>query len=143
MAYTLEIDTQNARETQKVGREFGAFLRGREVIALLGDLGGGKTTFVQGLARALGVKEKIISPTFILAREYQGEKFTFVHLDLYRLEGNPENWVNQLGFRDLWQKEKTVVAIEWADKIKSLLPEETIYVEFTNIGENKRRIIVR
>src|SRR3990167_10169634 len=99
----MEIFTENANETKKFGREFSAFLKGGETICLSGDLGSGKTTFVQGLAKRFGI-ERIISPTFILMRTYKiddkyqkgGIKYLY-HLDLYRLEGNISEQLIDLG----------------------------------------------
>lgn len=87
----MEVNTKNANETKEFGKKFGASLKGGEVLALSGDLGAGKTTFVQGLAEGLGIDERIMSPTFLLMREH-GIKFggKLYHVDLYRLESNVE-----------------------------------------------------
>ena len=108
-------------------------------IALVGDLGAGKTTFTQGFASGLGVKARILSPTFILMRKYED----FYHVDLYRLEENVEKEVVNLGLTDIWGKNKNVVLIEWAEKIDDILPKDVIRIEFETLGEKKRRIVVK
>ncbi|CAN5318050.1 hypothetical protein BH10PAT1_BH10PAT1_3980 [soil metagenome] len=104
----------------------------------MGELGAGKTTFIQGLAKGLGIKNKITSPTFILMRTYD----RFSHLDLYRLEGDIENEVRNLGLFDIMGKENNIVAIEWAEKIKNVLPKETVWINFENMNENERKITI-
>ena len=104
-------------------------------------MGAGKTTFIQGLAESLGVK-KIISPTFILMRKYEGAKPLY-HLDVYRLEKNVEEEVRNLGVEDFWGKDKNIVVIEWAEKIKDMLPSNTTWITFENLGEDVRKVIIQ
>ena len=138
-----------AKETQEFGQNFANKLKGGETLALIGDLGGGKTTFVKGLAQGLGIKENITSPTFILMKEYdikikdQKSKIkNLYHLDLYRLEGDIEKEVKNLGIEDIWGKEENIVVIEWADKIEDMLPPHTIRIYFEEIGD-ERKIMVK
>lgn len=138
----MEIITKNAKETFELGEKIGSDLSGGVVLAFTGDLGAGKTTFIQGLAHGLGIKSKIISPTFILMRTYKGNKFNFYHLDLYRLEGNIENQVKDLGLEDIWIEKDNVIAIEWAEKAKELLPQNTKYIKIENVGESERKFII-
>ena|SRR3989344_7590911 len=139
----MEITSKNADETKKFGKDFGAKLKGGEVIALSGDLGAGKTTFVQGLAEGLGITDRIMSPTFLLMREHPvkfgGKLF---HIDLYRLEENIDQEVENLGIKDFWRKAENVVVIEWAEKAKDILPANTTWISFENVDENTRRISV-
>ena len=137
----MEILTKSAQETQKIGREFGAGLRGGETIGLVGDLGGGKTTFVQGLVEGLGIKTRIISQTFIIVREYNN-KFggNLYHVDLYRLENNLEQELTNLGIDNFSKDPKNIIVIEWADKAKDYLPKDTKWVTFENMGERERKI---
>src|SRR5258708_2304483 len=100
----MEIITKSAKETFELGRKIGSHIKGG-VFALVGDLGAGKTTFLQGFAEGLGIKNKIVSPTFILMREYGH----FYHLDLYRFEGDVEKEVENLGLLDIWKDPKNVV----------------------------------
>lgn len=132
--------TKSAQETRLFGQEFASRLRGGEILALTGQLGSGKTTFVQGLAAGLGVEKRVISPTFILLREYKGEKLSLWHLDLYRLEQNVAKEVQELGMGDIWDKKQNVVAVEWADKIKGMIPKEALWIKFKNLGGDKRKI---
>ncbi|OGY08702.1 MAG: tRNA (adenosine(37)-N6)-threonylcarbamoyltransferase complex ATPase subunit type 1 TsaE [Candidatus Blackburnbacteria bacterium RIFCSPHIGHO2_01_FULL_43_15b] len=139
----MEIITKNAQATYKLGRKLGNTLKSGGVLGLVGDLGSGKTTFVQGLAMGLGIKERLISPTFILLREYQKPSGgNLYHVDLYRLEQVTKDDLATLGILDFAKDKKNVILVEWADKAKSLLPENTIWVNFENLGENERRITI-
>ncbi len=119
------------------------------VLALVGDLGGGKTTFIQGLARGLGIKEKILSPTFIIMRKFlishnlplrTVQFLNFYHLDCYRIEKAKD--VLDLGFKEIVSDPQNIVAIEWADRIKKIIPRGTIWVNFEFVDKNKRKIVV-
>ena len=108
-------------------------------MALIGDLGSGKTTFTQGFAQALGIHEKITSPTFTLIRQHQlphsGRKL--YHLDLYRLEAvNP----TELGLVDLFTQTEDIVLIEWAEKLADQLPKETLVIKFKHLSKDRREI---
>lgn len=117
--------------------------RGGEVIALTGELGSGKTTFVQGLAKGLGVKGRIISPTFMIIRTYKVGLTNFYHVDLYRLEGDLGKEIENLGLKDIWGKNENIVVIEWAEKIKKLLPSNSIWIEFNYFDDDKRKITLK
>ena len=138
----METITKSAQETKDLGKKIAIDLRGGETLALTGDLGSGKTTFIQGLAEGLGIEGRIVSPTFILMRKYLTPKLNFYHIDFYRLEDGLENEVKNLGIDDTWGKEDNVVAIEWAEKIKDFLPTGTIWLKFENLGEDKRKILI-
>lgn len=139
----METTTKSAQETKDLGKKTAADLKGGETLALTGELGSGKTTFIQGLAEGLGIKGRIISPTFILMRKYAASKLDFYHVDFYRLEERLENEVKNLGIDDAWGKKENVVAIEWAEKIKKSIPENAIWIEFENLGENERKILIK
>ena len=132
------VITNSFKETQKLGVEFASKLKGGDVIALHGDLGSGKTTFVQGLAQGLGVKSRIISPTFIIMRTYQIEIGNFYHVDLYRIESEKD--VEGLGLIELLRDSENITAIEWPDKIENLLPDNRIDLYFKYLGDEKREI---
>ncbi len=146
-----QIFTLSAKETKKVGRDFANRLKAVHprsiVLALVGDLGSGKTTFVQGLAEGLEIKEKIISPTFILQRQYEIPKSkskitNFYHIDLYRLEGDIENEITKIGLKDTWGKPENVVVVEWADKARKSIPASAIWITFEQIDEDMRKISI-
>lgn len=144
----METITHSPRETQKLGQKIGSSLVGGEVLALTGELGGGKTTFIQGLAKGLGINQRIISPTFILMRQYEipkreTKKLNFYHLDLYRFEKNVEQEVKNLGLGDIWTKQGNIVVIEWAEKIKDMVPESATWVTFEHLGNDKRKITIK
>lgn len=139
----MEITTTSSNETKKLGKEIGANLipgaKGT-VLALSGDLGSGKTTFVQGLAEGLGVTDRIISPTFILLRQYKidSPKFKVLnHIDLYRLEGDVEVELTNLGFSELINSPLNVTVVEWAEKAKGLMPDWSKWFTFKAIGSDR------
>jgi len=141
----MEFITKSARETQKLGRKVAADLvkKTPTVIALIGDLGSGKTTFVQGFTRGLGIRKRIISPTFILMRRYKVKRRRMLyHLDLYRLKGNFEEEIENLGVKDLWEERKNILVIEWAEKIKDLLPKNATWIKFEYFIDGQRKIII-
>lgn len=135
-----EYITESVEETQRVAKEFAQKLIGGNVIALYGDLGSGKTTFVQGLAKGLGIKKRIISPTFIIVRRYRTGIRNFYHIDLYRVETQQD--VERLGIEETLSDPQAIVAIEWAGKMGELLPKKRIDIHFKFIDENIRRVYV-
>ena len=135
--------TNSSEETKDLGEEFGKNLKGREVIALYGDLGGGKTTFVQGLALGLGIEKRIISPTFIIIRTYALKESSvfqksFYHIDLYRTESIKD--IEGLGINEIITNGNNIVTIEWAEKIKEILPDRRTDIFFEYLGDNRREI---
>jgi tRNA threonylcarbamoyladenosine biosynthesis protein TsaE len=140
------IISSSAQETKSLARKLLSKLAGRNVIALYGELGSGKTTFVQGLAKNLGIEKRIISPTFIVVRSYRLEKFFFdnfnylYHIDLYRITTKKE--IDELGLLEVVKNPENLVVIEWAEKMKDLLPKKRIDVEFEYINEDKRKIVI-
>lgn len=138
-------NTQNLKETQSIAEELAKSLKGGEILCLFGDLGSGKTTFIQGLAKGLGVKQRIISPSFLIIRNYElgtmNKKFDcFYHIDLYRIQ--TKNDIQGLGIEEIINNKKNVVAIEWAEKLKTL-PKKRIEIHFEYVDENKRKIIIK
>ena len=135
MGPTLELLTASPEETRAVGGAIAPALRAGDVVSLTGDLGAGKTTFVQGVAEALGVAERVVSPTFTLVREYQGT-FPVYHFDVYRLDHLQD--VLDLGFEEILDL-GGLVFIEWGDAIEALLPEAYLQIELTIPGEDSQR----
>lgn len=127
--------TNSPQETKKLAGNLARKLKGG-IIALSGDLGTGKTTFVQGFAKGLGIKDKIISPTFVLIRQHKIPKSsrTLYHIDLYRIEGVDSK---KLGLEDIWSNPANITLIEWAEKIEEL-PKNTIKISIIKKGTNKR-----
>ena len=136
--------TSNFKETQKLGRDFAKVLEKGDVLYLYGDLGSGKTTFAQGLAKGLGVKQRIISPTFTIIRNYRIKNqkssiMNFYHIDLYRVENEKD--IKGLGLEEVINNPENIVVIEWADKLKSFSPEKRIDLKFSYEKEKVRRIV--
>ena len=124
-------------------------LQSGDVLALSGDLGGGKTTFVKGLAQALGIAEPVTSPTFLLQRILSippraGSKNKFPwgqefhHFDVYRLRNEQE--LLDLGWEELIASQQGIIVLEWADKVKKIMPARTIWIKFEFTGQNSRKI---
>ena len=136
----LDLRTDTADDTRAVGAALAAVLEPGDAIALSGDLGAGKTTLVQGLARGLGVQEQVVSPTFTLVREYRG-RLDLAHVDVYRLEHEQD--VLDLGLEEIGDG-LAVLAVEWGDAVEALLPPERLLVELTtedSTGVSERRRI--
>jgi len=134
--------SNSPQETKKLGESFGKKLKGGEVIGLIGQLGGGKTVFVQGIAKGLGIKEKITSPSFILMKSYpvkKGKIKNLVHIDCWRIKS--ENELETIGLEDYLGKKNTVIVIEWADKVKKFLPKNSIIFCFKLGKKENQRII--
>jgi len=171
----LKYITKNPAQTKKIGELLAkkiletkpsklAFLLGLE-----GDLGGGKTTFLQGFAKGAGIKQKILSPTFVIMKKFQmgpkrslggwwegrspnyksqtNSKFqipkfkTFYHIDCYRILKPKE--ILDLGFKKIISNPQNIVAIEWAEKIRSILPKDIIKIQFSFISKNIRQINIK
>ena len=130
--------TNSSEETQKLAEKMGEKLNGGQFFALFGNLGGGKTNFTQGLAKGLGIKRRIISPTFIILRQYKLKKGNFYHIDLYRTESL--NDLINLGIDEIISDKNNIVVVEWAEKMKELLPKKRISISFKFLEENKREI---
>lgn len=135
---TKTYSVHSVEETWQVAAEIAALLRPGMVIALHGDLGAGKTTFVQGLALALQIKRPVTSPTFTVCLEYPTAAFTFVHMDLYRLSG-PDDLLT-IGYLE-YLETGAVVAIEWPERAGDLIPPDTLHLRFTLTDNPETRLI--
>ena len=145
-----KIITKSAGETKEFAKKTAKSLKAGDMLGLVGDLGGGKTTFIKGLAEAFGIKQEVLSPTFTLIKEYKIIQNTkhktqkvkkIYHLDLYRLRTKRE--AEELGLGELFNEEQAIFVIEWADKIKNFLPKRTKWLEFDFVNENTRKIIIK
>jgi len=134
----MVLQTKTTLETIRIGKEIGGFLLAGDVVALAGELGTGKTQFIKGLAEGVGVGKStyISSPSFTLINEYPG-RVPFYHIDMFRLTSEKE--AEGLGLEEYFQG-NGITAIEWADKIPSLLPEELLWVHLRYTGKNTRSI---
>lgn len=135
-----EISTNSYIETEKIGQVVGEALKTGDVVCLSGDLGVGKTAFVKGLAKGIGITEHITSPTFTIVNEYQG-KYKLYHFDVYRVNDSDE--LNEIGFEEYIYGDGISV-IEWAEIIKDILPQQKLWIEITkdlNISDDYRKII--
>lgn len=142
----MKYFTNNISETKKIGAEKAQKIKKKKsalVFCLRGDLGAGKTAFLQGFGQGLGVKEKIQSPTFIIMSRFplKGDFKNFFHFDCYRLE-NPEEIIN-LGFKEIIINPENIVAIEWPEKIEKFLPKQRTEIAFKIINEDQREIIIK
>jgi tRNA threonylcarbamoyladenosine biosynthesis protein TsaE len=138
MTPSIELVTRVPNETREAGAALAELLVPGDVVSLTGDLGAGKTALVQGAARALGVEEPVVSPTFVLVREYRGDVPVF-HIDVYRLDRVQE--VLDLGFED-YLDPSGVVFIEWGDAIEALLPETYLRIELKAGQDDVRQLFL-
>lgn len=124
----------------EIGRRIGTALGGGDIVALIGELGSGKTCLTQGMAKGLGVAENVpvVSPTFTLVNEYPG-RIPLVHLDVYRLSGPGD--LEDMGYEEYFYG-GGVVVIEWAEKVREILPEKTIVVRMAYVDENTRELVL-
>ncbi|MCX6723910.1 MAG: tRNA (adenosine(37)-N6)-threonylcarbamoyltransferase complex ATPase subunit type 1 TsaE [Candidatus Staskawiczbacteria bacterium] len=150
--------TTNYKQTQKLGKEVAEEIlkmpaqKTAVVLGLQGNLGGGKTTFLQGFAKGLGIKEKILSPTFVIMKKFtlsydrvprrmtgQVPKYKYLyHIDCYRLKSEED--ILELGFDEIISDPKNIVAVEWPERIKKVLPQNTIFIDFRFIDAKTREI---
>lgn len=133
----LELGAPTVEDTRAIGAALAQLLQPGDAVALTGELGAGKTTFVQGVARGLGVTGTVGSPTFTLVREYHG-RLTVQHADVYRLDRVQD--VLDLGFEEM--TDDAVLIVEWGDAVEGLLPAEHLSIELTVPGEDERRRLV-
>lgn len=145
---SLKITTESPNQTQKIAELLVKTLmeenKNPHIFALQGNLGAGKTTFIQGVAKALKIKQKILSPTFVVMKDFRLPKNNnfskFYHIDCYRLDDPSE--IITLGFKEIIRNKKNLIFIEWPERIKKLLPANTIWLKFKTLDKNKREIII-
>lgn len=132
----MKVVSRSAQETQALGARLGARLGRGDVVACIGPLGAGKTCFLQGLARGLGVMTDVTSPTFVLVNQYRG-RLPVYHVDAYRTGSLTE--LVDLGLEEMLHGEGVTV-VEWADKLLPLLPPRTVTVTIAGLGDEPRQI---
>lgn len=137
-AWCVELESRSVADTMAIGRAIGGALGGGDVLALAGELGAGKTHLAKGLARGLGVADDraVTSPTFVLINEYRG-RCTVHHIDAYRLRSGAE--LAALGFEELCES-GAVVLVEWADRVREVIPSGCAWLSIEATGETTRRL---
>jgi len=136
LVQTKKLGKTLAQKALKSGSRKRAF-----VVGLSGELGSGKTTFLQGFAKGLGIRERVLSPTFIIIRRFSLGGNTgknFYHIDCYRIQKSKE--LLRLGFKKMAARPQNIIAIEWVDRIKKILPKNIIMVEFNLVDRKTRKI---
>ncbi len=136
---TLDFISHSETQTRRLGARLAALLNPGDVLALVGELGSGKTRWVQGVCQGLAVTDLVNSPTFTLVNEYQG-RYPVYHIDLYRLSNNAE--VLTFGLED-YLYDAGIALIEWADRAGDFLPADYLTVELYHLEETKRRIVLQ
>lgn len=134
---TMVARTRSSAETLSLAERVGTILRPGDVVALSGDLGAGKTVFAKGIARALGILEDVVSPTFTLVREYEG-LVPLVHVDVYRLDHLQE--LHDLGFDELVGG-RSVMVVEWGERVSALLPADRLDILLTAGDDDDDRLV--
>jgi len=154
--------TTNSAQTRKLGEILTKELKGGEIICLSGELGSGKTTFAQGVLKGLGAKGPYTSPTFVVMKEYkvesrksfkvrsfpfptsreipQGQTLSVYHIDAYRVE--PKD-ILDLGWEEIISGKNNIVIVEWAEKIKRIIPRNAIWIKFEHLKDDERKISVK
>ena len=139
-AQTKQLGVRFAKEVARKGPGTRAL-----VICLQGELGSGKTTFLQGFAKGLGIKEKILSPTFVLMKNFKIPSkrsfHAFYHIDCYRLQGQRD--LMTLGFGEIVADPRNIVAIEWPGRVQKILPKDIITISFEFLDENTRKVALQ
>ena len=134
----MEFITHSPEETEKIGEALAKNLQPGTILAYRGDLGAGKTAFTRGLARGLGCKETVTSPTYTIVNEYLGGRLPLFHFDMYRLASSDDLW--DIGWEDYLDREG-VCAVEWSENVQDAM-EDAITVTIEKLGETTRQITI-
>ncbi len=136
-AYKLEFISRSPEQTRRIGERLGDALKAGDVVCLHGDLGAGKTTFVQGIAQGWGSLDSVSSPTFILVNVYRrADGQLLFHLDTYRLESVPE--VEELDLESMLAQGALI--IEWPERLGNIVPDERLWINFEHVDEEHRQM---
>lgn len=136
-SHTIEVKSNNPEQTRQLGERLGSALQAGDMICLQGELGAGKTTFVQGIAQGWGSTDSVSSPTFILVNAYRrGDGGQIFHMDAYRLDSTGE--AEELDLDSMLTEGALIV--EWPERMQGLIPNERLWVEFTQSGEEEREM---
>ncbi len=155
--YMKKFITENSKETKKLGAEFACNFQDGEIVCLSGDLGSGKTTFAQGMLEALSAEGPYTSPTFVIMKEYKPsispaspdpakrDNFQFpisniYHIDAYRISRDD---IINLGWEEIIENKNNVVIVEWAERIKEVIPKRAVWIKFQWLNENRREIVMK
>lgn len=139
MVSLLEFKTQDATETQELGKKIGQLLRPGDVVRLEGDLGAGKTTIAQGICHGLEVKEPVTSPTFAIMHHYDG-RYSVNHIDAYRIENQLE--LRELGLEEFLEGDG-VSLVEWAENITSIMPSDYLQIQIMALPGNPQMRVIK
>lgn len=131
--------TTSYKETEHIAEEFAKTLSGGEVLAFIGGMGMGKTCFMRGLARGLGFKGDVTSPTFAIVNEYRGGRLPIFHFDMYRVTGFDDLY--STGYFD-YMEENGVIAVEWSENVSSVFEDGTVFINIEASDENTRVITI-
>lgn len=134
------LHTDSSQETEKLGEDIGSRLKGGEVIELISDLGGGKTTFTRGLVRGAGSVSHVASPTFTISKVYKASSFDIHHFDFYRLS---EAGLMEHELHDLIGDPSVVIVVEWGNIVQHVLPEKRLSIEIVQTDSEGRDIHVQ
>ena len=140
----MKIITKNSDETKKIGLDLAEKIKPGDVLLLYGELGAGKTTFTKGLAEGLGIKDRILSPTFVLQRIHEvnkGKINKLNHIDLYRIEEAVE--IKSLGLAEIFEDKKSVSVVEWADRLKDFKQKRGYKVHFKYLSDEEREVEIK
>ena len=135
----MKVVTHSPEETRALGERLAGTLGPGTVVAFTGDLGAGKTAFTRGIARGLGIPERVTSPTFTIVNEYEGGRLPLFHFDMYRL--NSADDLFDIGWEDYLSR-GGVCAVEWSENVMDALPEDTVWVRIAREGDTGRSITI-
>ncbi len=135
----MKVISQSPEDTQKLAEKIGQQLKGGEVIELVSDLGGGKTTFVRGLARGTGSSDHVSSPTFTISKVYKSKDLELHHFDFYRL---PDPGLMEHEIKDVLDDPHTAIVVEWADVLAHVLPADRLTIHITSTGDEQREFTI-